>query len=182
MITRIIPILLGMVAIGIFLGYVNPTYTGSIATMRAEIEGYDNALVAAAAFKEKEEEVKQAREAIPAEARQRIESFLPDGVDNVQLILDLNALADRSGVRLSDFDIRDTEGGANVARAGIESEGGVESLDIAVSGLGSYSAFRTFLDGVEWSLRPMDLIDISIEDSDTGVYSYTMIFRIYWLR
>lgn len=176
---RIIPLILAAIALGIFFGYVHPTYTGDIAELRAEIRGYDGALAAADAFKRKEEEIRAQQDAISLEGRQRIEAFLPDGVDNVQLILDLNALADRSGMRLSDFDIQN---GSGEGSGSLESEGGVDSLDIAVAGLGSYAAFRTFLDGVEWSLRPLDLIDLSIDDSSTGIYSYTMIFRIYWLR
>jgi hypothetical protein len=182
MISRIIPLLLALAGIGIFLGYVHPTYTGEVALLRSEIEGFDAALDAAKEFNKQTEQVNKAREAIPAEGRQRIEAFLPDGVDNVQLILDLNALADRSGIRLSDFDIRASEQEERAGRGIPEAEGGVESLDIAVSGLGTYSAFRTFLEGVEWSLRPLDLINVSVSDSDTGVYSYAMTFRIYWLR
>ncbi len=180
MTNRILPIVIALAAIGIFFGYINPTYTTEIATLRAEIRGYDGALEAAEAFKRKEEEIKTAQDEVPLDAQQRIEAFLPDGVDNVQLILDLNALADRSGMRLADFDINEAR--AEEGDLAAEAEGGLDSLDIAVTGVGSYAAFRTFLEGVELSLRPMDLIDLSIEDSTTGVYSYSMIFRIYWLR
>ncbi len=181
MISRIIPLLLLLIAIGLFLGYVHPTYTGNIASLSAEIKSYDNALAAAAAFKQKEEDVRKELADIPPDALSRIESFLPDGVDNVQLILDLNALANRTGMRLDDFNIEVPKEDTEVGRLVPDTGGAIEMLEISVSGLGSYSAFLSFLEGVEWSLRPLDLVEVNISDSDTGIYLYAMTFRIYWL-
>lgn len=185
MTSRIIPILFILIAVGLFFGYINPTYTGKIAELDAEIAGYENALAAADRFAEKESELLLQREGIPTEGLARIEAFLPDGVDNVQLILDLNSLASRSGLQLSDFDIAAVEEGESRPgqdKLSLESDGPSESLDIAVSAVGSYASFKTFLEASEWSLRPMDLIDLTIQDSQTGVYNYDMVFRIYWLR
>jgi len=182
MTSRILPVLLILIAIGLFFGYVNPTYTGAVAALRTEIQGYDAALAAADKFAEKERALLAERNSIPAEGLARIESFLPDGVDNVQLILDLNSLASRSGLTLSNFDVgtpAETSGGDRLSLA---SESPVESLDISVSATGSYAALKTFLLGAEWSLRPLDLTDISISESKTGVYTYDLTFRIYWLR
>lgn len=183
MMSRIIPVLFILVAIGIFFGYINPTYSGEVNALRSEIRSYDAALRAAEAFRQKEAQLMLERNGISQEGLERVESFLPDGVDNVQLILDLNALASRSGVVLSDFDI--VEGADNQEQGGaleLESEDAVESLDLTVSATGSYSAFKNFLKGAEWSLRPLDLVSLELEDSATGVYTYQMTFRIYWLR
>lgn len=180
---KLIPIALILAAGSVFFGYVNPAYSGSVKELRSEIKSYDGALAAAKDFQEKEAALIAEQSAIPEEGRARIEAFLPDGVDNVQLILDLNSLATRSGVRLSNFDVDLPEEVVYAEGAiPLESEGPVESLDITVTAVGSYSAFRTFLSGIEWSLRPMDLVGLSIEDSDTGVYTFNMVLRIYWLR
>jgi len=184
MIGRILPVLILLGAGALFFGYVQPTYTGDVANLRAKIEGYDRALAAAAEYKKSEELLKEQQDAIPADDRARIQAFLPDGVDNVQLIVDLNALASRSGIRLSDFNVeqRDEEEDPGTGRLAVEGEGLTDSLDVTVSGIGSYASFRNFLTGVERSLRTMDLIALTITDSETGVYSYDMTFRIYWLR
>lgn len=181
MIGRVLPVVILLVAIGLFLGYVHPTYTGAVAAQRAQIQSYDNALAAAETFRAEESKLIAAQEAISPDDRARIEAFLPDGVDNVQLIVDLNALASRSGMRLNDFDISEPEED-EPGRIALETGGAVEHLDISVTAVGTYAAFRDFLEGVEYSLRPMDLVDLSISDSETGVYTYGMTFRIYWLR
>ncbi len=208
-VSRIIPILLVIGAIGLFIGYTQPTHGGSIAALKDEITGLDSALNAAEQFKLKEAQLTQQRKAMPAEQLERLEAFLPDSVDNVQLIVDLNSLAARSGVQLSEFNIASGNSGSDTSSsartntaplgaAGVASGPGAmapqsntlalqtsqptESLELSVSATGSYAAFRTFLTGVEQSLRPLDVIELSVQDSDTGVYTYDITFRLYWLR
>jgi Tfp pilus assembly protein PilO len=173
-----------LIALGLFFGYVNPTYTGEVARLHAEIESYDHALAAANEFKKKQSELTEERAKISDADIARLERYLPDGVDNVQLILDLDALANRSGVKLSDFEIDvsdDTNSGGEPAGLPVAAET-VESITLGVSASGTYASFRTFLSGVEKSLRPLDLVALDISDSETGVYTYNMIFAIYWLR
>lgn len=188
MIGRLLPIILIILSIGLFVAFINPTYTGKIVPLQAQIKQYDSALAAAADFNKKEAQLATERNAIPADAINRLESYLPDGVDNVQLILDLNALAAKSGVLLSNFEIKQTALDQNSVAA--ESNAlpltigskQVDSLDLSVKATGTYGAFRTFLGGVEKSLRPMDLSQMSLTVSQTGVYTYDMTFRIYWLH
>ncbi|HEX8591524.1 MAG TPA: hypothetical protein VF696_02140 [Candidatus Paceibacterota bacterium] len=193
MISRFFPAVALIVAIGLFFGYINPTRTGSIASTQAQIDSYDSALAAADRFEEKEDELIRAEANIPQEKLERLRTFLPDGVNNVQIILDLNSLAARSQITLSDFDIAssETEGGSAGAGAepgiaatglGLASETAIDSLEISVSATGTYEAFRTFLEGIERSLRLLDVVAVSVTDSQTGVYKYDMTIRLYWLR
>lgn len=179
---RILPIVLILIAVGLFFGYVNPTYTGPVAQLKSEIKSYDSALAAAKQFKAKEEQLKAMKSAIPLEDEARVEAFLPDSVDNVQLILDLNALAERSGLTLSNFDVASSRAEQEGDRILLESESPVQSLDLSLSATGDYESFKSFLLGAELSLRPLDLTELSLSDSATGIYSYDMTFRIYWLR
>lgn len=175
-------------AIALFIGYTQPTYTGSVKEIEGRIADLDTALIAARQFKDKEAELTRQQAEIDPEQLARVNAFLPDSVDNVQLIVDLNSLAARSGVQLSNFDIID-----DTASAGTAADGAVEpavlgtgetmeSLELSVSATGTYAAFHAFLDGVEKSLRPLDVVQLDVKDSATGVYTYTVTFRLYWLR
>lgn len=183
MISRLFPAVAFLLAIGLFFGYVNPTRTDAIAEKRAQIESYENALAAAERFKQKESELIIARANIPSDGLARLATFLPDGVDNVQAILDLNALAARSGMQLSDFETSsdDTAAGPTDGLS-LETQEPIESLDLTISARGTYASFRTFLEGIEQSLRLLDVVDVSVRDSATGVYTYDMTVRLYWLR
>lgn len=201
--TRLTPVIAVLVAILLALFYTRPLYMGEVTETRAKIASYDAALAAAERFNQKEAELTAARAAISEESLERLAAFLPDGVDNVQLILDMDALAARSGVTLSNFDIASGEssgggtsptqtsapaGGVAPVDTGIgglalaADAGPVDSVDLTLSASGTYSAFRTFLGGLEQSLRPLDVINLSVEESNTGVYTYDMTIRIYWLR
>ncbi|HEX5774948.1 MAG TPA: hypothetical protein VFY28_03255 [Candidatus Paceibacterota bacterium] len=185
--SRLFPILALLVAIGLFFGYISPTYEGPVTTLKNEIRDFNNALAAAARFKQKEAQLAAARAELPAEKVERLEALLPDGVDNVQLILDLNALAARSGMRLGDFETSLTSAdGTDGAQANggvlLETEGPVDSLDLTMTGTGTYAAFRAFLSGLESSLRPLDIVGLQVTPTETGVYTYDITTRIYWLR
>lgn len=204
--SRLLPLIAIVFAIALFFLYVKPTYSGPVHDKRAQIASYNDALAAADRFQQKEAQLTQQRAQIPSDSLARLSEFLPDGVDNVQLILDLDALAARSGVTLSDFN---TQGSANAASSAsspataaaqntaatapvgtipalgqqeLADNSPVDSLSLTFKATGTYPAFRAFLAGVENSLRPLDVTDLQITESDTGVYSYAVTVRIYWLR
>ena len=179
--SRILPVVLFLIALGLFFGYINPTYTGSIASLRAEIASYDGALVAARNYEAKKEQLISERNLIPQEGIANVEAFLPDGVDNVQLILDLNARAARSGLELSNFDIITTQPKESEEEFTLTSDDDIESLELSMSATGTYASFKRFVEGAELSLRPLDLVEVEIQDSPTGVYTFQITFRIYWL-
>jgi len=187
MIQRAIPIVLILAAVGIFFAYTNPTYTGEISESKLEVKTLDDALAAAESFKDRENQLERERLALSAEGLERLQAFLPDSVNNIQLILDLDELADRSGVQLSNFDVGESgEGedgtGDDVGSIALSSTEAVESLEIMVTAVGSYSAFHTFLEAAEKSLRMLDIVSITVKSSNTGVYTYDITFRIYWLQ
>ena len=191
---RLIPLISLIIAITAFFVYIRPTYSGPIHTTREQIKSYDNALAAADRFQEKEAQLSQAKAQIPAESLSRLSEFLPDGVDNVQLILDMDALAARSGITLSDFDTKNTDGttstfspsGSSTSQSqpglSLISSSPVDSINLTFKASGTYSSFRTFLAGIENSLRPLDVVALDVTDSATGVYTYSVTVRIYWLR
>ncbi len=178
------PFVLFVIAILVFFIYINPTWTGSIAATKAAITNDDQALAAANAYAAQESQLASARNSINSESLARLSTMLPDSVDNVGLIVDLNALAARSGLSISNIDV--------VARQAVSSSSGgalpaagarsINSVDLALSALGSYQSFQAFLAGVEKSARLLDVRDIMIKGSETGVYSYQMTLRLYWLQ
>lgn len=190
MMDKLVPVFCLIIAGALFFGYINPTVTGKISAIHDEISKYDSALAAADRFKEKQAQLTLQRNQLPPEALERLDAYLPDGVDNVQLILDLDALASRSGIKLSNFQTTEsgkakkTEGATQgeVQPMVIESGNPIDSVDVSMTASGSYAALRTFMDGVETSLRPLDLVEFSLADSPTGSYNYQMTYRLYWLR
>jgi Tfp pilus assembly protein PilO len=186
--SKLLPIATILCALMVFFGYVNPEYSVKVKDLSKQVDGYNSALSAAEKFKSREDALIADRNNLPPEGLKRLETFLPDGVDNVQLILDLNALATRSGLRLASFEVATPESatGAAAPVAASFNLGGdskpTDSITISLSAVGSYESLHTFMSAAENSLRPLDLEAFTLTNSETGVYGYTLVYRIYWLR
>jgi len=184
--SRILPILALLVAVSIFFWYIYPAWTGEITATKVAIANDKLALAAASEYSSQQNELASARNAIAPANLARLNAFLPDSVDNVGLILDLNALAARSGLSLSNIDVISSAGKSESARspgaASVSGTDPISSVDLSLSAVGTYQALQAFLVGVEKSARLLDIRDIVVKGSDTGVYSYQMAVRLYWLR
>lgn len=183
--SRILPTLALFIAIAVFFMYVNPTWTVSIAKTKAAIAQDDQALAAAKQYTAQQNTLATARAAIDPANLARVQTFLPDSVDNVGLILDLNALAARSGLSLTNIDVMTTDSGATTNQSGVAKgvvANPVGSVNLSLSALGTFSALQTFLSRIESSARILDVQDIVVKGSETGVYTYQMTLRLYWLR
>lgn len=183
--SRILPLLALFAALVIFFAYVNPTWTGSIAATRATISAHNRALAAAESYASQQNELATKRDLIDPSMLDRVETFLPDSVDNVGMILDLNSLAARSGLTLSGIDVATDVNTPRTAPGGalpVRSQQSISSVDLSLSAIGTYAALQSFLSSIEKSARLADVRDITVRGSNTGVYTYQMVIRLYWLR
>ena len=182
--SRILPSIAIMVAVGIFFAYVNPIWNGSIASTKESIAFDDEALAAAKQYSAQQNQLAAARDAIDPANLSAVSTLLPDSVDNVGLILDLNALAARSGLSVADIDVVMGDSAIKSQRSGAlpATSDLVGSVDLSVSAVGTFTALQTFLRGVERSARLLDVRDLVVRGSNTGVYDYQMTLRLYWLR
>lgn len=179
---RLVALLLILLSVGLFFGYVNPTWTGKVAYTSSKIEEADKALVAAREYLARQDALVAERNSLDQSSLSKLMVLLPDSVDNVGLILSLNALAARSGLKIASIDVSNqATGGSNSASAG-GAAGPVGSVELSLAASGSYDAFLTFLRGIERSQRLLDVKDLKITGNNTGTYNYQMSLRIYWLR
>lgn len=179
--SRILPIFALLLAAMLFFAYVSPTWNGAIADTQAAIESNDAALVSAQEYNKKKEVLAQQYNEMDATSLKRLNALLPDSVDNVSLILSLNALAAGSGLVLSNVDV---SAGTNADATGslATNTSPVNSIDLSLAATGSYASFQKFLDGVERSQRLLDVRNLNVTGSNTNQYTYQMTIRLYWLR
>lgn len=187
---KFIPIILILAAIGIVLGYASPTYNESIQTLRREITELDRALATAEQFKRQQEVLLTERAAIPTEDLENLNTLLPDNVDNVELILDVDGIATENGVRIADIGVETNQESSNGQGVGEATVGPVQSfagatsydsLILTFSATGTYDQFKRFLTSLEQSLRTIDVIEISFSSEGTNVYDFDVRARVYWL-
>lgn len=183
--SRILPVLALLISVGVFFIYINPAWTGTIAETKAAIAADNKALDAAKEYTAEQNQLAAARDAIDPSNLSALTTFLPTAVDNVGLTLDLDALAARSGLSVSNIDVITNDSNSSSKSNGALPSAGqnpVGSVDLSFSALGTFSALQTFLEGIEKSQRLLDVHDLTVTGSDTGVYAYKMTIRLYWLR
>lgn len=175
-----------IVAAGIFFTYVSPTWSGSIAAKRAAIASDEQSIIAANTYKDRQNELAAARNEISQADLDKLAAFLPNAIGNIALVHDLDVLATRSGITLSAINVTASsvasDKSANASAAPGTMASPIGSSDFTLSAVGTYNALQTFLKGIEGSQRLLDVKDIVIKGSDTGVYTYQMKISLYWLR
>jgi hypothetical protein len=119
----------------------------------------------------------------------KLEKILPDTVDNVRLILDINNIADNATTNYG------------IILRGISVSGDLESLseqnsrvvdrtskkygviNLSFSFTAPYGTFKAFMKDLENSLRLVDIKDFTVTGSDVSdVYNYSVSLDTYWLR
>jgi len=177
---RFLPFILLVAAIGLFAAYINPTYKAAQA-VAAENGQYDQALNTAKQLKSQREALLARRETFSSDDVQKVERLLPDNVDNIRLIIDINNIAARHNLSLKNVELG-TVGSAS-APAGIGSTGGpVDSVELGFTVTSSYSSFLAFLADLEHSLRLMDVVKISFKNGTGDQSDYLVSVRTYWLH
>jgi len=131
MTNRIIPMISIIIAIAIFFIYVNPMWTGSIAKTQAAIALDDQDLVSINQYIAQQNTLASERDAIDPAKLSSLSTFLPASVDNVGLILDLNALAARSKLLVGNIDVvANSQSAASSAALGTAAKNPVGSVDL----------------------------------------------------
>ncbi|HEV3244874.1 MAG TPA: type 4a pilus biogenesis protein PilO [Candidatus Paceibacterota bacterium] len=184
---NIFTVLLLIGAVAIFFFYTSPSYDG-LQALSAQNAQYNAALDKATQLQQLKQTLLSRYSSFDPNALSRLSTMLPDQVDNIRLILDLDNLAGRYGMALQNVDISspDTQSGSVVNS--IETAATpYDSLTIQFSTHGTYSQFTQFLSALESSLRLVDVVSITVAPSGTGgaggaIYTYSMTVQTYWLR
>lgn len=187
-------------ALALFFFYTKPLYD-STGDIQADITQYDQALDKSTQLLQKKQQLMSRFNAFNPSDLDRLQKMLPDHVDNVALILDLDSLASRYGMGLENVDVSsDQSSGSGTDAAStiaVASTLKYESLTLRFSTRGTYTDFRQFLDSLQQSLRIVDITALTMSpdsDSTTNVagaaaaassepyYKYDISLRTYWLK
>lgn len=123
----------------------------------------------------------------------KLDDLLPDHVDNIQLIIDVNGIAKENGMAIKNIKFTTSEddktsspapatnpNSATLPETTIDSQLG--SLTLSFSVTGTYSDYKKFIADIASSLRVIDISSSSFSTDDKGVYTYDVALRTYWLK
>ena len=180
----IVPIILLVAALGLFVIYTNPTFQ-EVKELRTQAASYDEALNKSQELRAVRDELLAKRNTFKTESVQKLGRMLPDNVDNIRLIIDINNIAARHDLTLTDVSLGEVVGGASGKRnpAAVGASGDpVGSVTVGFSVLATYDELLAFLVDMEHSLRIVDVEGLSFKASPQGRTTHAFTIRTYWLR
>lgn len=179
----LLPIILTLAAVGLFVLYANPAYQG-LKGDRIILAAYDDALNKSQELKALRDKLQSARNAFSPQDEQKLVRLLPDQVDNIRLIIDINNIAARHGLAVSNValgEVSRSSSAVNSLAVGPSSEP-VGSVSLGFSVVATYEGFLAFLQDLEHSLRILDIEKLSFNATEGGKHTFDFTVRTYWLH
>ncbi len=189
--------------------FTNPIVS-SISKINTEISSYNEALNNAKSLEEERDKLTKKYNAIDPDSLDKLQKLLPDNVDNIRLVLEIEKLAIPYGMRLKDVKYDSTQSNNSTSTStpptsttgssssdvisdkstarGDNKQYGTWNLEFSTEG--SYSNFISFVKDIESNLRIVDISSIAFSsDTDTlgktktpDSYKYDFKIKTYWLK
>ena len=193
------PIILIGISVTLFFMFSNPMYN-SVALQRAQIASYNKALGNSKALENERDKLTFKYNSINPDNLVKLHKLLPDNIDNIRLILEIEQIASPYGIVLKDikYNATDTKKDAvSGVTPAIQGGGAVQTSnknygvwDLEFSAVGTYNNFLSFTRNLESNLRIVDISSISFSsDLSTGSssvsptsYTYNFKIKTYWLK
>lgn len=113
------------------------------------------------------------------EGKSRLNKLLPDSIDNVKLIIDIDNIASKYRLKIRNIDIK-TGATGEFGGSDLNKPYGIASLRFSVTA--PYDSFKLFLNDLEDSLRLVDITSLSFNSGDKNLNEYKIELKTYWLK
>jgi len=193
----IFPIIAIIIALTGLFGFVMPGYK-ELSALKTKVSAYDQALNNSRSLEEERDKLTQKFNSISASNLDKIEKLVPDNVDNIRLILEIEKLASPYGMVLKDVHYEvvskeDQENKQTPKQGGSIKNANLEygSWDLEFTTEGSYSDFVNFVADLEQNLRIVDVVSVQFSSGSTDAnnkagaqkpYKYKFKIKTYWLK
>ncbi len=185
---------------GAFMQYIRPTYDHT-QEVKVKVARLDEALSKTRNIRRVRESLSSRFAEFPESKIERLQKMLPDHVDNVRLVLDMDGIASQYGMRLQNVSVQNSKKpstAGNDAALGAQSPGSLviggssdepfQSLVLQFEVEATYEEFLLFMGDLESSLRIVNVEKLSMSpvgnDTSEGEpkYKYNLSLRTYWLK
>lgn len=113
--------------------------------------------------------------------REKVNKILPSQMEEMDLIVEMERIAVKSGVVLKDVNISDAKQAQESANSAKNKEGLYPNeVGLTVKASGSYQSFKEFLKNIEANLRIIDVESLDFISGDVDFYEYNMKIKSYW--
>ncbi len=190
----IIPTILIALAIAAFFMFTDPMYQ-EITSKRQIVDSYNQALDNSKALESERDKLTQKYNSFDPNNLARLQKLLPNNVDNIRLILEIENIASPYGMLLKNVKYDTTNGKSDTVSSIVPTTGNPSPKDYGVWDLefstqGTYNNFVNFLKDLENNLRIVDVssiqfssnIGLGLNPSLSQSYKYDFRVKTYWLK
>lgn len=175
---NIVSIVLLIASAGLFFGYIDPTYT-SVKELLTQKTESDGVLMRSKELQIERDKLLLKFNDITQSDRELLVKLLPDNIDNVRLIIDIDEMAKKYGMRIRGFSANSQEKQDTIGKSNTP----YGTLTLSFSTTASYNVFLAFLKDLEHSLRVIDVTSVGFSAGDTNqLYDYNVSVKTYWLK
>ncbi len=176
----IVPLILIISAIiGGYLVII-PLY-GEVQVLSADTVQYKAAIKKGEEFNELISKLIAQRQDLPDEDVDRLVKMIPDNVDNVRLIIEIDEIAKKYSTGIRNIRVGDSKQTSTDRTKRVDNSSGAITLGFGVQM--PYEKFALFLKDLESNLRLADITALSFIPTDIGnSYDFNLTLRTYWLK
>lgn len=187
---KYMPIILIIVSIAVFFMVIDPKYA-EVKELRDQKERNDETLVLSKKLRERRDSLQQRFNNISDEEKDHLIKLIPETVDNVRLILDINNIAEEYGIIIKNIDVETQETVTESTDSSgqkfiVSSENAIDNIGtitLAFSVSATYDVFIDFMTDLEQALRIVDIKEMGITVPEEGdFYDFSVKLNTYWLR
>lgn len=188
---NIFSIIVIIAAIASFVLIVQPQYK-EIQVLQQKNSELEEVLSNSRQLQSVRDELLESRNALSEADLARLEKMVPESVDNVKLILELQNIANQYNLQIETASTdkegeegaegeEGTETSQDTSLVDVESRDyGIITLNFALTG--NYHDFLDFLVDLQTNLRIIDVRSIQFSGDDSSSYSFKLTLQTYWLK
>jgi len=195
-----VPVSFIIISIILFITIVNPNYK-EVSQLRTDISAYNMALDNSTSLQKTQDSLIEKYKGIKQENKDRLDHFLPNTINNIKFILEVEQLANLHNLQIKDikFQVEQPEttetkkvgDTSTISSRAANVPYGTFPIQFSVDS--DYKTFILFLKDLELNLRLVDVESVSFSvptvnpsgkgtEVDPNVYSYTLKVQTYWLK
>ena len=192
---NLIALILIIIAIGLYFTFTR-SYYAELQVLEAVNASYLTAINNSRDLIKARDQVLAKYNSITDQDKARLDTFLPNNINNVRLVIDINSIAARHGIALqglaSNINSVMTTGNTDKGGSTITARSAAAStpsadltytpMVISFSFSASYDNANSFIQDLESSLRLFDVTHLGFSVNDTGIYTYNIQLTTYWLK
>ena len=178
------------VSVAVFIVLIKPQYAELQAT-RESVNTAQANLETASKLARSRDELIARYNSISKTDLDNLRTLLPDAVDNIRLIIQINSLANKNGLsslRNVDYQTADDTAPGAVQEPSLTKRPYGE-FAVSFQTTGQYKNFLAFISDLEQNLRLVDVTSIEFSPADQGVQqsaatsmTYKVALKTYWLK